>query len=103
LLQIFKDFKKANDSVRKDVSYIVLIEFSTPVKLLRLIKMCLNETYSTVPIGSHVSDMFPFKNGLKKEDAYHQCYQLCLEYTITRVQANQGLEIKWYISTPRLH
>jgi hypothetical protein len=39
--------------------------------------------------------MLPIKNDLKKEDAYHHCFQLCLEYTIKRVQANQGLEIEW--------
>ena len=47
-----------------------------------------------------MSDMFSIKNCLKKEDAYH--HELCLEYTITRVQANQGLEIKWYTSASRL-
>jgi len=34
----------------------------------RLIKMCLNETYSTVWVGKHLSDMFPIRNGLKQGD-----------------------------------
>jgi len=34
-----KDFKKAYDSVRREVLYIVLTEYGTPVKLVRLIKM----------------------------------------------------------------
>jgi hypothetical protein len=38
-------------------------------KLVRLIKMCLNEMYSTVHIGKHVSDNFPVENGLKQGDA----------------------------------
>jgi len=103
MLQIFKNFKKAYDSVRREVLYIALTEFCTTMKLVSLIKMCLNETYSTVQVGNHVSDMFPIKNGLTKQNAYHHCFQLCLEYTITRVHANQGLEIKWYTSAPRLH
>jgi hypothetical protein len=37
------DFKKAYDSVRREILYI-LIEFGIPMKLVRLIKMCLNET-----------------------------------------------------------
>ena len=28
----------------------------------------LNETYSTVQVGKHLSDMFPTKNGLKQGD-----------------------------------
>jgi hypothetical protein len=39
--QLFVDFKKAYDSVRKEVLYSILIEFGVPVKLVRLIKMCL--------------------------------------------------------------
>jgi hypothetical protein len=43
--QLFIDFNKAYDSVRREVLYNILIEFGTPRKLVRLIKMCLNETY----------------------------------------------------------
>jgi hypothetical protein len=43
--QLFIDFKKAYDSVRREVWYNILIEFGIPMKLVRLIKMCLNETY----------------------------------------------------------
>jgi purine nucleoside phosphorylase len=42
--QLFIDFKKAYDSVRREVLYSILIEFGVPRKLVRLIKMCLNET-----------------------------------------------------------
>jgi hypothetical protein len=30
--------------------------------------MCLNETYSKVLIGKHLSDSFPVQSGLKQED-----------------------------------
>jgi hypothetical protein len=42
--QLFIDFKKACDSVRREVLYNILLEFGVPMKLVRLIKMCLNET-----------------------------------------------------------
>jgi purine nucleoside phosphorylase len=48
--QLFVDFKKPYDSVMRGVLYNILIEFGVPVKLVRLIKMCLNETYSKVRI-----------------------------------------------------
>ena len=46
--QLFIDFKKAYDSFRREVLYNILIEFGIPRKLVMLIKMCLNEIYSTV-------------------------------------------------------
>jgi hypothetical protein len=57
--QPFTDFKKAFDSVRREVLYNILIEFGIPLKIVKLTKMCLNETYSKVQIGKHLSDRFP--------------------------------------------
>jgi hypothetical protein len=45
------DFKKAYDSVRREVLYSILIESGIPMKLVRLIKMCLNERYSKVKVN----------------------------------------------------
>jgi hypothetical protein len=42
--QAFKDFKKASDSVRREVANNILTEFRVPIKLVRLIEMCLFET-----------------------------------------------------------
>jgi hypothetical protein len=44
--QLFIDFKKAYNSVRREVLYSILIEFGVPMKLARLLKMCSNETYN---------------------------------------------------------
>jgi negative regulator of genetic competence, sporulation and motility len=41
--QLFIDFKKGYDSVRREVLYSTLIEYGVPMKLVRMIKMCLNE------------------------------------------------------------
>jgi len=65
VLQLFIDFKNADDSVRREVLYNIRIEFSIPMKLVWLIKMCLNETYGRVWVAKHLSDMFPIWNGLK--------------------------------------
>jgi len=37
--QLFIDFKKAYDSVRREALYNILIEFGIPKKLVRVIKM----------------------------------------------------------------
>jgi len=42
-LRVFVDFKKAYDSVRREI-YNIFIDFSTPMKLA--ITMCLHEIYS---------------------------------------------------------
>jgi hypothetical protein len=42
--QLFINFKKkAHDSVRREESYNILIEFGVPMKFVRLIKMYLKE------------------------------------------------------------
>jgi hypothetical protein len=64
--QLFVDLKKAYNSGRREVFYDILIEFDIPLKLVRLIKMCLHEMYSRVQIGKNVCDRFPIKNGLKR-------------------------------------
>ena len=77
--QLFIDFKKAYDSVRREVLYNILIEFGVPKKLVRLIKMCLTEMCSTVRVGKNLSDMFPSRNGLKKgRCSIAIAFQLCL-------------------------
>jgi len=40
------DFKKVYDSVRREVLYTILIEFGIPKELVRLIEMCMTETYN---------------------------------------------------------
>jgi hypothetical protein len=57
--QLFLDIKRANDSVKREILYNILIEFEVPIKLVRLIKMCLNETYRKACIGKYLSGTFP--------------------------------------------
>jgi hypothetical protein len=40
--QLFIDLKQACDLVRRELLYTVLTEFGVPMKLVRIIKMCLN-------------------------------------------------------------
>jgi hypothetical protein len=57
------------DLVRREKLCNILTEFGVPMKLARLIKMCLNEAYSEVCTGSHLSDSFPIQNGLIQGEA----------------------------------
>jgi hypothetical protein len=61
------------------------------MKLVMSIKICLNETYSRVRKGKHLSDSFPVQNGLKQGDTLSPLlYNLASEYAIRNTQKNQN-------------
>ena len=49
--------------------YNIVIGIVIALKLLRLIKMCLNETYSSVQLGKCCSEVFRIKNDFKQGEA----------------------------------
>jgi len=92
--QLFIDFKKAYDLVRREILYKIIIEFGIPRKLVRLIKMSLTETYSRVRVGKNVSDRFPIRSGLKRDALSPMLFNFPLECAIRRVQVKQdGLKL----------
>ena len=70
--------------------YNILINFGILMKLVRLMKLRLNETYSRVRVGKHLSDMFPIRNGLKQGDVlWPLLSNFVIDYVIRRIHFNQ--------------
>jgi hypothetical protein len=61
--------KPVYDSFKREVLYNILLEFGIPKKLVGIIEMCLNETYSKICLDKHLFDTFPIQNGVKQGDA----------------------------------
>jgi hypothetical protein len=70
-IKLFIDFKKDYDSVMREVLYNIFIESGVPIKLVvRLIKICLKETYIKFRIGKHLSDKFSYPEWSKKRRCF---------------------------------
>jgi hypothetical protein len=67
----------------RTVLYNILFEYGVPKKLVRLIKMCLNETYRKVRVDELLSNNFSIQNGLKQGNVLSPLlFNFALEYAI---------------------
>jgi hypothetical protein len=74
---------------QSEVLYSILIKYDIPVKQVRLIKMCLNETYSKVCIGRMLPCAFPIQNDLEQGDVLLPLlFKFDVEFSINMVTEN---------------
>jgi len=57
-----------HEAVNNNFHYSKII-ISPPILKIRLIKICLSETYTKVSTGKHLSQAFPIQNCLKQGHA----------------------------------
>jgi len=79
--QLFVYFKKKHDSFRREVLYNIPTEFGTYMKIDRLIKVCLHETYSKVCTEKNMSDASSIQYDLKQGDALSSLF-LTMLYSV---------------------
>jgi hypothetical protein len=72
------------------VLYNILIEFALPVKLVRLLKIYLNETHVKVRIDKYLSGTFPTQIVLREDVLSH-----CLSTLLQNVQLGRSKKTKW--------
>jgi hypothetical protein len=73
------------------------------MKLVTLLKMCLNNTYSKARIDKNPSDAFPVQNGLKQgDDLSSLLFNFALEYAIRKVQKVEVTGSEWDTSASGL-
>ena len=84
--QLFIDFKKVYDSIKREKLYNILVRFGIPKKLVQLVRMCL----SRVRIGNDMSDSFEIRSGLKQGDALSPLlFNFALEYAILKIKEDK--------------
>jgi hypothetical protein len=77
---------QAYNSVGREVLYNILIKSEVSMKIILLIRMCLNGTHIEVPIDKDLSITFLFEVVWNNEMLYCRCLNLGLEHTIRKVQ-----------------
>jgi hypothetical protein len=64
------------------------------MKLVTIIKTCLNETYSKCGIGKSLSDAFPIRDGVKQGDILPLLFfNLASQHAIRKDQENERQEL----------
>ena len=92
--QIFVDFQKAYDSIRRDKLYAIMEHFGIPNKLIRLTKATMENSTYYLKIGTIMTDGFKVGTGLEQGVGLApSLFNIALEYVVSRgsVRSTRGL------------
>jgi hypothetical protein len=80
--------------VRGEVLYNILIKYGVPMNLVRLIKMCVNETYSKVATSKILSCISYSEWSETRKCFITIAFQLCFGICYDKVPKKLGLELR---------
>lgn len=87
LYHMFIDFKQAYDSISREKLYEILREFNIPTKLVRIIKVTMQNARGYVRIDGKLTTFFQIKKGLKQGDGLApMLFNLVLEYIVRKTR-----------------
>jgi hypothetical protein len=92
--QIFVDFQKAYDSIRRNNHYAIMAHFGIPGKLIRLTKASMENSTYHVKIETIMTSGFNVGTGLKQGDGLvPSLFNIALEYVIRQLSVQTTLTI----------
>jgi hypothetical protein len=91
-LHIFIDFSYAFDTVNRDVIHNSLIKYNIPDKLIRLIKLTMQQTKMKVKINNNYTEWFKTKTGVRQGDPLSTLlFSLVLDTVITNLEVRGNI------------
>lgn len=102
--QLFIDFKQAYDSINRSELINILVNFNIPTKLVRLVKLTMENTVCQVKVGRELGQEFKVTRGLKQGDGLAPVlFNLTLESVIRKCRVdvastllNKSIQITGY-------
>jgi len=92
LHNIFIDFSQAFDTINMDILYNSLIKHNVPDKLIKLIKLTMQQTKMTVKVNNSYSEWFETKTGVRQEDPLSALlFSVVLDSVITNFEVRGNI------------
>jgi len=92
LHNIFIDFSQVFDTVKTDVIYNSLIKHSVPDKLIKLIKLTMQQTKMKVKVNNSYSEWFEMKTGVRQGDPLSALlFSVVLDSVITNLEVRRNI------------
>jgi len=92
LHNIFIDFSQAFDTVNRDVIYNSLIKHNVPDKLIKLIKLTMQQTKMKVKVNNRYSEWFEMTTGVRQGDPLSALlFSVMLDSVITNLEVQGNI------------
>jgi hypothetical protein len=91
LHNFFINFQQAYNSINRNKLLLIMINFGIPQKLVKLVKMTLENSKCRVKIQGVLSQQFDVKGGVRQGDPLSTVlFSLVLEYAVRNITYNHG-------------